>query len=262
MARVMAISTNKGGVLKTSLTTNMAGVLCKEKRVLIVDTDNQGNCLLTFGKNPDAVETTLYDVIAEGAPAESAIINVHPNIDILPSNDDMSFLEFQVLSNPSKYSTPFKMLKYALQTVKNQYDVILVDTPPNVGLITGNVLSFVDEVIIPFQPETYSRRSLIKMVNAIKDFKKQHNPKLSILGIVGTLVDYRTNVHSDVMEECRKYCQENNLHLFNSYIPRTIRFASAVAYDRLPATLVDANQPIVKRYFEFIQEVEELEQNA
>lgn len=259
MAKVWAISTNKGGVLKTSLTTNVAGVLCKTKRVLIVDTDNQGNCLLTFGKNPDQVETTLYDVMAEGVPAESAIINVHPNIDMLPSNDDMAFLEFNMMSHPEKYPNPFYMLRNALQPVVDKYDYILVDTPPNLGLIQGNVLAFVDDVIIPFQPQTFSRRSLIKIVEAIQEFKKTHNPKLSILGVIGTLV-YRNNIHAEIMKDCRLYCLEHGIRFFDTFIPRSIQFESSVAYKRLPATLADPKQAFVQKYFELMKEVQSVEQ--
>jgi chromosome partitioning protein len=255
VAQVWAISTNKGGVLKTSLTTNLAGVLSKMGRVLIVDTDNQGNCLLTFGRNPDATDLTLYDVLIDGAPANKAIVNVHQNIDVLPANDDMAFFDFDVLSNGKKYPKPFQLLKKALETIRSDYDFILVDTPPNLGLTQGNALAFVDRVLIPFQPEHYSMRSLVKILKAINDFKKDHNPSLSILGVVGTLVDLRTTLHSQVLQECRGYCQQHGIRMFETVIPRSVRFASSVAYDRLPATLTDSKNAIVHNYYELLQEV-------
>jgi chromosome partitioning protein len=251
----IAVSTNKGGVLKTSLTTNLAGVLSESKRILIIDTDNQGNVLVSFGKNPDSVEISLYDVLLGDNKAEDAIINVHKNIDVLPSNDDMSFLEFDVLKDTNKYKQPFNLLSSAVSHLKEQYDVILIDTPPNLGLVQGNALSFADEVLIPFQPEGYSMRSLVKILKSISDFKTNINHDLRIKGIVGTLVDSRTTLHSEVLQQCRRFCLENDIKIFDTVIPRSIRFASSVAYDRLPATLTERKNPLVQAYFELAEEV-------
>lgn len=255
-AKVWAISTNKGGCLKTSITTNLAGVLAKQnQKVLIVDTDNQGNILVSFGRNPDAIEATLYDVLVSGEDPRKAIIKVHDNIDVLAANDDMAFLEFDVLSERDKYPKPFSLLKNSLEPIRGDYDVILIDTPPNLGLAQGNVLSYADKVIVPFQPETYSMRSLVKIIKAIESFKEKHNPPLEILGVVATLVDQRTNLHSQVLQECRKLCDQKGITMFDTVIPRSVRFASSVAYDRLPATLVDASHSVVKNYFELFKEV-------
>lgn len=255
MAKIWAISTNKGGVLKTSITTNLAGVLSKEGKVLIVDTDNQGNAALSFGKNPDQITTTLYDVLVDGVAVDKAIIKAHKNIDILGSNDEMSFFEFDVLTDRDKYPRPFQLLKTTLEQVKDKYDYILIDTPPNLGLTQGNVLACVDKVIIPFQPESYSMRSLVKILKAIDSFRDQHNPSLSVLGIVATLVDQRTILHSTVLQECRKFASENDIKMFDTVIPRSVRFATSVAYDTLPATLTDQNDKHVKSYIELAQEV-------
>lgn len=256
--KIWAVSTNKGGVLKTSITTNLAGALSKKHKVLIIDTDNQGNASLTFGKNPDTFETTLYDVLIEGVDPSKAIFNVHKNIDILGSNDDMTFYEFDVLTNRDKYPQPFSLLKNALKKVQERYDYILVDTPPNLGLVSGMVLSFVQGVIIPFQPESYSMRSLVKILKAMEDFKKKHNSELRVLGVVPTLVDQRTVLHSQVLQECRRFCEEKGIRMFDTVIPRSVRFASSVAYERLPATLSDSNNPIVGNYFELLEEVKRI----
>lgn len=255
MTRIIAISTNKGGVLKTSLTTNLAGVLSKENRILIVDTDNQGNAAISFGKNPDQFERTIYDVLLEGIDPKKAIYNVYENIDLLPANDDMAFFEFDVLTQVSKYPEPFGLLKNALEPIQDDYDFILIDTPPNLGLTQGNVLSFAKEVLIPFQPESYSMRSLVKILKAIDDFRERHNPNLSVLGVVGTLIDSRTVLHSQVLQECRAYCFNNSIRMFDTIIPRTVRFASSVAYEGLPATLTDKNNALVASYFELAKEM-------
>lgn len=258
MPHIWAVSTNKGGVLKTSITTNLAGALCLENRILIVDTDNQGNALLSFGINPDSLENTLYDVLVDGMDPKEAIITVHNNIDILPANDDLSFFEFDVLTNREQYPKPFNLLKEAMKELENDYDYILFDTPPNLGLMQGNVLSYVEKVLVPFQPENYSMRSLVKILQAISNFKEQHNPRLEVLGIVATLVDQRTTLHTQILQECRKYCTENDIHMFDTIIPRSVRFASSVAYERLPATLTDGKNNLVASYFDLVREVEEI----
>lgn len=255
MTRIIAISTNKGGVLKTSLTTNLAGVLSKENRILIVDTDNQGNAALSFGKNPDQFERTIYDVLLEGIDPKKAVYNVYENIDLLPANDEMAFFEFDVLTQISKYPEPFSLLKNALEPIQDDYDFILIDTPPNLGLTQGNVLSFAKEVLIPFQPESYSMRSLVKILKAIDDFRERHNPHLSVLGVVGTLIDSRTVLHSQVLQECRAFCMENNIPIFETVIPRTVRFAASVAYEGLPATLTNKSNTLVSSYFELTKEM-------
>jgi chromosome partitioning protein len=256
MGKVWAVSTNKGGVLKTSITTNLAGILAKTNKVLIVDTETQGNCLVSFGINPDKQETTIYDVLVNKVPAEKAIINVYKNIDVLGANDDMEGFDFEILMNVKKYPKIFYLLKNALQQLRNKYDYILVDALPYKGLVHGNILTFADKVIIPFQPESYSMRSLVKMIKSVEDFK-QHNPDLSILGVVATLVNQRTTLHSEVLQECRKYCTEQKVKLFDTIIPQSVRFASSVAYNRLPATLTDPNNDIVKNYFELLKEIKQ-----
>lgn len=257
MSRKILISSNKGGVLKTSLTVSLGGVLSqKGKKVLIIDSDNQGNAAVSFGLNPDQFELTLYDVLVEGLNPKDAIINVYENIDLLPSNDDMSFLEFDVLSNTNKYPNPFYLLKKAFSNFDlSKYDYVLLDSPPNIGLATGNCLVFADEVLVPFQPEAYSMRSLVKIIQAVNNFKVEHNDNLKILGVVGTLVDTRTNLHSQILQECRRYCLENNIQMFDTTINKSVRFASSIAYEKLPATLTDKNHPLVKSYYELYEEV-------
>lgn len=254
MAQVWAVSTNKGGVLKTSLTTNLAALLSEKARVLIVDTDNQGNCMVSFGRNPDQADPTIYDLLLKNTTAKKAIVNVYKNIDMLPANDDMCFIDFDVIGNLKKYKAPFSLLKDALQPVQDDYDYILIDSPPNLGLVQGNILSAADRVLIPFQPEPFSMRSLVKILKAIKDFKEKHNPALSILGVVPTLVDSRTNVHSDILQECRKYGAQNGITVFKTVIPRTVRFAASIAYDGKPATLT-SHRKDVPYYDELLQEV-------
>jgi len=257
MAVVLAVSTNKGGVLKTSLTTNLAGLLAKESRVLIVDADNQGNVSSSFGKNADRYTTNLYDVLVNGVPAADAIVNVYKNIDMLPSNDEMASFETDVITDIAKYKDLFFLMRNTLASIRDSYDYILVDTPPNLGLVTGNVLTFADRVLIPFQPETYSQRSLVKVLKAIAGVRLSRNPELAILGVVGTLVDSRTSLHAELLSGLRKKCLAEDIKCFDTVIPRSIRYASAVAYDELPATLAEARPALIKAYSDLLAEIKE-----
>lgn len=254
--RVIAIMTNKGGVLKTSLTTNIAGVLAqKKKKVLIIDSDNQGNVGVSFGLNPDEYKNSIYDVLLEDMPIKKALVKVHKNIDIVIANDEMNDFELNVLINFKDYDNLFNMLEKPIEDVREEYDYILVDTAPNLGLTNGNVLAVVDEVIIPFQAETYSMRSLIKAINSVNNFRTKINKDLGILGVVGTLIDSRTVLHSDILSECRKFCYERKLKIFDTVIPRSVRFANSIAYKGKPATLTNKNHPLVNSYFELVKEM-------
>lgn len=256
LTKIISISQNKGGVLKTSLVVNLAGVLATQgKKVLIIDTDNQGNALVSFNQNPDKCQYTLYDVLVDGLPVQHAIMNVHENIDVLPSNDDMSFFELDVLPEISKYPTPFGLLKNAMKDVVNEYDYIFIDTPPNLGLIQANVLEFATDVVIPFQPEVYSMRSLVKMVKTIDKFKTKTNTELNLLGVVPTLYDRRATLHEEVLQECRKFCLQNDIKVFETIIPKSIKFAKAIAYEKKPATLIKKKDNVVDLYVDLANEL-------
>jgi chromosome partitioning protein len=258
-AKVLTVATNKGGVLKSSVTVNLAGVWATQGlKVLIIDTDNQGNVLVSFGQNPDDFDNTIYDVLLDGMPAEHTIYKAHENVDVIPANDDARFLEFDILTNKRiKEADRFLLLKKAMNHLRNEYDIILVDSPPTLSLTAANILTFVDHVIIPFQPEPYSKRSLVKMVEAINLMKLETNPQLEILGILPTLVDGRANLHSRIISECRQLALDYGWKIYDSVIPRSIRFADEVDQQNLPATISLPKHPIVKHYFELAKEIEE-----
>src|SRR5690625_2359757 len=218
MGNVIAVSANKGGVLKTSLSTNIAGVLSRDllledpskkiekdnllkelsslkksrknskkrkrikeietnieeyenepkellrkgKKILIIDHDNQGNVALSFGINPDDYDNTLYNVLVEDMEMKEAIVNVHENIDLVISNDDMIDFSVKVLTNIDKYPNYLTLLKEKIDSIKGEYDYVIIDTPPDLGLVISNVFTASDKILVPFQPETFSMRSLIK----------------------------------------------------------------------------------------------------
>lgn len=254
---VVCVNNNKGGSLKTTTAVNLAGVLAgQKKKVLIVDSDNQGNVALSFGMNPDQFKLTIYDVLIGDCSTQDAIVNVHKYIDIIPSNDDLVGFEFEVIRNIDKYINPFLLMKVACMELEELYDYIIIDTPPSLGLMVGNAFAFADGILIPFNPEQFSMRSLVKVTETIQEFKEQYNDKLKILGVLGTLVDSRTSLHSDVLQSTRKYCLENDIKVFETVVPRTVRHASSIAYESVPATLSKKYKEAGKCYFDLWKEIE------
>lgn len=259
--KVIAVNNNKGGSLKTTTATNLAGVLASEgHKVLVIDSDNQSNVALSFGVNPDDHEFGLYSVLIEHLDPAEAIINVHENIDILLSNDDLINFDWEVIGNKNKYKEPFLIMKNTCSDLRKEYDYILIDTPPSLSLMVGNVFTFADAVIIPFSPESYSMRSLIKVLDTISAFGQTYNSDLTLLGVVATMVNYQTTLHQYVLQETRKYCDENDIRLFDTYIPKSIRFASSVAFQGKPSTLLEKKNDMADNYFELWKEIKENEQ--
>ncbi|MGX1195752.1 ParA family protein [Metabacillus sp. SLBN-84] len=264
MAKIYSISMNKGGVGKTSLVTNLASILAKKykKRVLIIDTDAQGNSSIAFGKEPDDYENTIYDVMLHGCPPKDAICKMKKNIDLLPSNGDMNFLEFDVLPHLDKYTRPYYLLKDGMAGIEDDYDYIFIDTPPSLGFVAGNCLTYADHVIIPFVPEMFDVKGLIRVVKAIEDFKNNYNPKLNVAGVIGMKVESATSLHSELLQEARRYCSQSGFHMFDTIIPKTIAFAKSVAYSSVPAILSsDAKNKLVSSYDDLAKEFMEIERS-
>lgn len=254
--QVIAISTNKGGVLKTSITTNLAGLFANEgERVLLIDTDNQGNVAVTFGQNPDDYGLTLYDVLVDKRDPMDVIVPLTEKIDLLPCNDDMAFFEFDVLTRSQGRGDVFRLLGDILPELRERYDRILIDTPPNLGLTQGNVLAATDAVLIPFHPEKYSMRSLTKILKAIREFKSTHNAGLQILGVVPTLVNKRTMLHKNVLLMAKDYLEAQQLTMFRAYIPLSVQFATAVAFEEAPITLSSPSSEHAGYYQELLNEI-------
>ncbi|MCS0827426.1 AAA family ATPase [Cytobacillus firmus] len=254
---IIAINNNKGGSLKTTTVTNLAGVLASQKKkVLIVDADSQSNVALSFRVNPDNCRTTLYDALTDAVPVEDTIVKVHEYIDIIPSNADLISFDFEVIGNPEDYPSPFTMMKEALQHLDEKYDYILIDTPPSLSLIVGNAFALADKVLIPYTPEFYSMRSLISVVKTINEFKEEINPKLEVLGIVKTIVKANTNLHTVVSQQTLKFAKENGIKVFEAEVPNTIQFANAIAYNKVPATMMPKKYDKSAVYFDLWEEIE------
>lgn len=268
MTVVYAVSQNKGGAGKTTLVTNLAGAMAKKykKKVLIIDTDGQGNSAMAFGiSNPhNEIQYTIYDVLMGDKTPEDIVISFDKSLGkfatgqlhILPANKQMNFLEFDVLTNLNKYRNPFHLLKDAVSEFIKQYDYVFVDTPPSLGLVQGNVLTLADRVIIPFHPEPFGDVGLINVIDVINDFKSKENTDLEIAGVACMKVETVSAVHDDMLQIVRAYCHEQKIPVFETMIPKRARYVQSVAYDGRPSTLTRMKrQDDAKLYHNLLNEV-------
>lgn len=258
MSIVYSVLMNKGGVGKTSLVTNLACALSikePDKRILIMDTDGQGNASLAFGRFPNEFKRTLIDCLVRGEDPDKVIVTLSENLDLLPANDEMNYLEFDVLTDLKKYPDFFGLLKKVVEPLRAKYDYIFIDSPPSMGLVAGNILSTADKVIIPYVPETFSVQGLIKVISTIEEFKTEQRVPVEITAVVGMMVDNRTNIHGGLMLQADAFCKKRGILMTKNRIPKTIRFADATERYGMPVVLAEKNSQATKVYFDLLAEV-------
>ncbi|MHC5250403.1 ParA family protein [Enterococcus sp. LJL90] len=255
MAKKIAVSTNKGGALKTSITTNLGGVFANAGfKVLLMDLDNQGNIGITFGINPDDVEFTIYDILTEpNFSISQAIINVSKNLDIIVANDDMAYLEMDVLTDNNKFPDPLNLLQKPLKALDKLYDFIIIDTPPAMGMISANVFNSVEDIIIPYHPEVYSFRSMVKSIKSINNFKKTNN-LLDIKAVVPVKVR-NVLTHEAFLQSAAALCEQNGITMTKTQIPESIKYAESIGKYKRPVTLLQDTNRSVEAYKEIYLEL-------
>jgi chromosome partitioning protein len=226
LTNIIAIVNQKGGVGKTTTTVNLASYLANfGKRVLLVDADPQGNATSGIGVTRDLVKTCLYDLLISDTPDPFATILQSPitNLDVIPATTQLAGAEIELVNEAHRENR----LKNVLEKVRGSYDYVLIDCPPSLSLITVNVLTATDEVIIPIQCEYYALEGISHLVNTIELVRNNLNPNLKIAGIILTMYNSRTLLSEQVAEEARKYF---GAKVYQTIIPRNVRLAEAPSF--------------------------------
>lgn len=225
MGKMIAIGNQKGGVGKTTTTVNLGAALASlGKKVLIIDSDSQGNATSGLGIDRGDVQASLYEVLVLQTPIEESILrSSHDNLDIVPSTIALAAAEIELVDQIDREYR----LKEAIQPVKAIYDYILVDCPPSLGQLSINAFTASDTILIPVQAEYYALEGLSQLLNTIRLVQKSYNPHFRIEGVLITMLDARTNLGYEVVDEVRKYFQEK---VYNTVISRNVRLSEAPSY--------------------------------
>ncbi len=249
MGKIISISNQKGGVGKTTTSVSLAASLgILEKKVLLIDADPQGNASSGIGINSEDFNFSIYDVLLKNCKAKDAVIKTSsPNLDLIPANIDLVAIEIELVDIPKREY----VFKSVFSEIINDYDFLIIDCPPSLGLITLNALTASSSVIIPIQCEYYALEGLGKLLNTIKGVQNVHNNILEIEGILLTMFDSRLRLSNQVKEDVKKHF--GNM-VFNTIIPRNVSLGEAPSHGE-SIIVYNATSKGSKSYIKFAQEI-------
>ncbi|MGE5675755.1 MAG: ParA family protein [Mycobacterium leprae] len=257
MGRIIAVANQKGGVGKTTTAVNLSACLAEAgKRVLLVDIDPQGNATSGLGIDRKKVPTSVYDLLIEDAPLADVVVPSRvEGLSVVAATIDLAGAEIELVPRMSRESR----LKKALEPARTEYDFVLIDCPPSLGLLTINALTAADSILIPIQCEYYALEGLTQLMDTFKLVREALNPKLEIEGVLLTMFDGRTNLSIQVVEDVKRFFRGK---VYGSIVTRNVRLSEAPSHG-LPITLYDPRSKGAEAYADLAREViEHVEERA
>ncbi len=249
MGRVIAIANQKGGVGKTTTSINLSAALAeKGKKVLVIDTDPQGNTTSGFGIEKNELENTIYELLLGECSVQDCVIkDAYEGVAIIPSNVNLAAVEIELIDTDRREF----ILKKEIDWVRDDYDFVIIDCPPSLSMLTVNAMTAADSVLVPIQCEYYALEGLSQLIHTVNLVKERLNPELDMEGVVFTMYDARTNLSLQVVENVKSVLKQK---IFDTVIPRNVRLAEAPSYG-MPINKYDPKSAGAESYAALAEEV-------